>query len=47
MRIKSKMTKHGLVEIIQSGSRYSLVVNDVIKKQSADLNYILGEYDRY
>ncbi len=46
--LKGKTTSYGLVEVRQESSGwYSLYVNGQLKEQSADLNYILREYDRY
>ena len=46
--IKSKMTSYGLVEIRQDSSGwYVLYVNGAVQAQSADLNYILREFDKW
>lgn len=46
--LKSKVTSAGLVEVRQTSSGwYALYVGGVLKEQSADLNFILREYDRY
>ena len=43
---KAKTTSYGLVEVRQEGTMYVLYVNGSISMQSADLNYILREFDR-
>ena len=45
--LKGKTTSYGLIEVRQEGSWYGLYINGQLKEQSADLNYILREYDRY
>lgn len=50
--LKSKVVRGELVEVVESsgffgGVSYELHVAGQIKQQSADLNYILGEFDRY
>ena len=48
MLIKSKHTSYGLIEVREAciAGWYALYVNGELKKQSPDLDYILGEYDR-
>ena len=46
--LKGKTTSFGLIEVRQeSNGWYALYINGQLKTQSADLNYILQEYDRY
>jgi len=47
--LKNKSTSYGLVEIRDSSiSRwYALYINGELKEQSADLNYIQSQYDKY
>jgi len=49
MTLKSKRTGYGLVEIRNSSIAgwYALYINGELKEQSADLNYIQSQYDRY
>ena len=48
MTLKSKHTSYGLVEVRQeSNGWYSLYVGGEMKEQSADLNYIMQQYDRW
>ncbi len=49
MTYKSKVTSLGLIEVKDSGvlGWYALYVNGQLKEQSADLNYILRQYDKY
>lgn len=47
MTLKSKHTANGLIEIRECGGGwYALYVNGSFKEQSADLNYIMREFDR-
>lgn len=46
-RVTSKNTSMGFIEVKQSGTDYRLYVDGVLKSYSSDLNYIMGEYDRY
>lgn len=47
MTLKSKHTANGLIEVRESGGGwYALYVNGSLKAQSADLNYIMREFDR-
>ena len=47
MTLKSKHTTNGFIEIRESGGGwYALYVNGSLKEQSADLNYIMREFDR-
>lgn len=46
--LKSKVTSLGLIEVRElSGCRYGLYVAGLLKMQSADLNFILREFDKY
>lgn len=49
MLLKSKRTSYGLVEVRESSITgwYALYINGELKEQSADLEYILRQYDRY
>ncbi len=47
MRIASKNTWCGLVEVKQSGASYALYVAGQLKMSSYDLNFIMDEYDKY
>ena len=49
MTLKSKRTGYGLIEIRDSSilGWYALYINGELKEQSADLNYIQQQYDRY
>jgi hypothetical protein len=49
MVLKSKRTGYGLIEVREASTAgwYALYINNVLKEQSADLNYILREYDKY
>ena len=49
MVLKSKRTSVGLVEIRDASTAgwYALYVNGNLVEQSADLNYIQREYDKY
>lgn len=49
MVIKSKRTSLGYIEVRESGvlGWYALFVNGQLKEQSADLNYILRQFDKY
>ncbi len=49
MILKSKRTGYGLIEVREASTAgwYALYINGELKKQSADLNYILSEYDKY
>lgn len=47
-RIQAKDSSYGIVEIKRrSDGWYLLYVSGDLKSQSADLNYILREYDQY
>ena len=47
MTLKSKHTANGLIEVRESGGGwYALYVNGSLKVQSADLNYIMREFDK-
>ena len=45
--IASKNTSIGYVEIRTTSMGYGLYVGGVLKEQSADLNYIRNQYDKY
>jgi len=49
MTLKSKRTGYGLIEIRDSSISgwYALYINGELKEQSADLNYIQSQYDKY
>lgn len=47
MRLASKSTRYGLVEVKQEGSSYALYVAGELKYSSADLNFIMSKYDEY
>lgn len=47
MTVKGKMTRYGLVEIIERGCGYGIYVNGVLKESSYDLNYILKRFESY
>ncbi|MBO4788725.1 MAG: hypothetical protein J5531_07455 [Lachnospiraceae bacterium] len=48
MVLKRKSTSYGLVEVRQlSSGWYGLYVNDVLKKQSTDLDFIVSEFEKY
>lgn len=49
MVLKSKRTSVGLIEIRDSGvlGWYALYVNGSLVEQSADLDHIQRQYDRY
>ena len=49
MTLKSKRTSYGLIEIRDSSIAgwFALFINGELKEQSADLNYIQSQYDRY
>ena len=49
MVLKSKRTSAGLVEIRDASTAgwYALYVNGNLVEQSADLNYIQREFDKY
>ncbi|MFZ2602359.1 MAG: hypothetical protein WAX06_10660 [Lactococcus lactis] len=51
--LKSKVLSYGLVEIVETDAafmsgthKYQLVVAGQVKKQSADLQYIISEYEK-
>jgi len=46
---RSKRTSYGLLELRDSSivGRYALYINGSLKEQSADFNYIQGQYDKY
>ena len=43
--LKSKTTSYGLVELRQEGTMYVLYLNGSIRSQSADLNFMIREFD--
>ena len=47
--LKSKRTSYGLIEIRDASTLgwYALYINGVLKEQSADLDYIQRQYDKY
>lgn len=49
MVLKSKRTSYGLIEVRDSSIAgwYALYINGQLKEQSADLNFIMRQYDRY
>lgn len=48
MSLKSKVVRGELIEVRQhSDGGYGLYVNGSLKSQSADLSFILREYDKY
>lgn len=49
MTLKAKRTSYGLIEVRESGvlGWYALYINGELKEQSADLSYIMRQYDRY
>ena len=49
MTLKSKRTGYGLIEIRDSSIAgwYALYINGDLKEQSADLDYIQRQYDKY
>ena len=51
--LKSKVLSYGLVEIVETDAafmsgthKYQLVVAGQVKKQTADLQYIISEYEK-
>ena len=49
MTLKSKRTSYGLIEIRDASTAgwFALYINGELKEQSADLNYIQNQYDKY
>lgn len=49
MVLKSKRTSYGLIEIRDASTAgwYALYINGELKEQSAELNYIQREYEKY
>jgi len=49
MTLKSKRTSYGLIEIRDSSilGWYALYINGELKEQSASLNHIQSQYDKY
>lgn len=49
MLLKSKRTSYGIIEIRESTVTgwYALYINGSLKEQSADLGFIMREYDKY
>ena len=47
--LKSKRTGYGLVEIrdVSTAGWVGLYINGDLKEQSADLNYIQNQYEKY
>jgi hypothetical protein len=47
--LKSKHTSYGLVEVRDSSISgwFALYINGEMKEQSADLGYIMRQYDKY